>query len=355
MALDDGGVELELSADYEHESASESPSIQGVDRDVDHDREAPFAWLEGGDLPSLAAMLEREHLSTVAVVLSYLAPKQASQLLTLLPFGRRAAALERLADLGESDRASLEVIEKGLAKWIAERKIEQQRKANRLSSVKAILQHSTQAASQTLLAEIAGHDQELAKRLGAGRSASPPPRAGSNPLPRSVSNDSTSNHSTIAAQAASLTGVPAPRREMHPTRDSQSASGGVSGAEEGTDRKKEAAPRSVSMPQFEFSRLTSFGRKEIALLFQQSQAECVVLALAGATEEVTAHVERQLPRNISKELRRRMHNLPAIRLSDVTAAQKQIGHVAARLIASGRLSVGLAAPNRSATPMPAHS
>ncbi len=85
-APDEAGVELVLSTDVPPETPSEPmrpavvatpPAPPAVDQ--------PFAWLEGGDLPSLAAMLEREHLSTVAVVLSHLPADRASEVLSALP------------------------------------------------------------------------------------------------------------------------------------------------------------------------------------------------------------------------------------------------------------------------------
>ncbi|MGI9456342.1 MAG: FliG C-terminal domain-containing protein, partial [Aeoliella sp.] len=61
-----------------------------------------------------------------------------------------------------------------------------------------------------------------------------------------------------------------------------------------------------------------------------------VLALAGASEEVTSHIEGLLPRGIAKELRRRVHHLSAVRLSDVTVAQQQICEIAGRLFTDSR-------------------
>ncbi|MGI9456509.1 MAG: hypothetical protein ACR2NU_08100, partial [Aeoliella sp.] len=248
------GVELELSTDNSPPPLSEEMPIRSPQESnsVNRDPDAPFAWLEGGDLPSLAAVLQREHLSTVAVVLSYLPAKQAGELLAALPAGRRAAALERLADLGESDRTSLEVIEKGLADWISTRKAELRRRADRLGAVKSILEHSTQEASTAVLAEIAGRDRELANRLGGV------------PSTASTTTRSTPTRSAIAEQAASLTGNRGPSQDNFSHED------------DGSRQLKPLIP--PPMPTFEFSQLASLGRDEIGELFQQCEADSMVLA-----------------------------------------------------------------------------
>jgi flagellar motor switch protein FliG len=244
-------------------------------------------------------------------VLSYLPAKQAGELLAALPAGRRAAALERLADLGESDRTSLEVIEKGLADWISTRKAEQRRRADRLSAVKSILEHSTQEASTAVLAEIAGRDRELANRLGGV------------PSPASTTTRSTPTRSAIAEQAASLTGTRGPSQNNFSHED------------DGSRQLKPLIPPPI--PTFEFSQLASLSRDEIGELFQQCEADCMVLALAGASEEVTSHIEGLLPRGVAKELRRRVNHLSAVRLSDVTAAQQKICEIAGRLFTDSRV------------------
>ena len=343
-----GGVELELPFDLESDTdqwledktefhfspsttqspvekaATVAPAISSATQ--------PFAWLEGGDLPAAAMMLQREHLSTVAVVLSYLPAQQAGELLTALPHGRRAAALERLADLGDSDRASLEVIEKELADWIAKRKTEQRRQANRLETVKAILQHSSHEATTAVLAEIASRDRGLANRLkgmpnssvtsGSSRISPPAPTrpTPTHQAPKRVAKQVASLSSQRAVSESAMISSPAPIPVVAPTI---------------TFKPVPPAPR------FDFPHLTELSRQDIAKLFQHCQAEQLVLALAGSSDALTKHVTSHLPRTVGKELRRRIDQLSTIRLLDVTAAQEQIGETAAQLIVKGQLSAKL--------------
>jgi flagellar motor switch protein FliG len=299
---DDLGVELAFSIAVDSEdSLAEAPRATASSR-VAAQAEQPFAWLEGGDTPSLAAMLEREHLSTVAVVLSHLPADRASEVLSALPPGRRAAALERLADLGESDRASLEVIERELADWIAAQKAERQRRADRLRSIQAILRHSSPSTCESVLAEIATHDASLANEIGKVRSTvhvtlpTPPPRP-------------------IGGQAAALKSTERTPKPTPPLPPSQQ-------------------PKPVTSDNhsaFPFERLTDLNDRQLAELFRQSSSDQVVLALAGASQRVTHHVESRLPKKVVRELRRRMHALASVRLSDFTAAQAEIASTAGRM------------------------
>ncbi len=294
----ESGVELTLSTDLDNPLSNVPPPVDQSVIDTDQ----PFGWLEGGDLPSLAAILEREHLSTVAVVLSHLPPQRASEVLSALPPVRRAAALERLADLGESDRASLEVIEKELADWIRAQKAERQRRADRLISIQAILRHSSPSTCDSVLSEIAMHDESLAREIGRVRSTTRDAR------PRLPSRP-------IGAQAATLEhrGI-----ASVPTKES-------------TPPSSEVVP-TAAPPQFAFERLVELTDIQLAELLRSCSSDCVVLALAGASKQLARRIESRLPKSVVKELRRRMHNLSSVRLSDFAKAQERVASVAANVI-----------------------
>lgn len=298
-----GGVELAFSTAVVGAPEPAQPLECYAPPTAPHVAETPpFAWLDKADLPSLATMLEREHLSTVAVVLARLPADRASQVLAALPPNRRAAALERLADLGDSDEASIEVIERELADWIAAQKAEKQRRADRLRAIQAILRHSPSKTCNDVLAEIARHDRRLASEIGTVHA-----RRGATPLNSNPGYE-------VGSQAASLR--PA--------------------AVEAPPMPRRTVPCDVppAPPTFPFERLTELDRGELTHLLGQCSSEVVVLALAGASLKLSKHVESLLPRNVVKELRRRMHSLSSIKLSEMAAAQEQIAHTAGRLFAT---------------------
>lgn len=326
---DHGGVELDFSTAVTQQEDMATLHARVAPELVDPTPAVtrPFGWIEGGDLPSLAAILEREHLSTVAVVLSHLPPELASQVLDALPMSRRAAALERLADLGESDRDCLEVIERELAEWIATQKAEKQRRADRLQSIQAILSHSPGATCASVLQEIARHDQSLADEIGPVRSATRA-RQAMKLVERSLGEQAVGLRKSPPSRLATATRSVEPRRvETQPTPKPV--------AIEETPPPTPPAPKPAPAPKIDypFERITELNQQQLAELFRHCDSETVVLALAGASEQVTSHIERLLPKSVVKELNRRMHNLSSIRLSDLGKAQSQLAETAGRMFA----------------------
>ncbi|MDA8745552.1 hypothetical protein N9N28_13045 [Rubripirellula amarantea] len=330
-ATKDGGVELAFSTELAAEPELGMPDLMPTPTMLPSKPAAdqPFSWLEGGDLPSLAVMLEREHLSTVAVVLSHLPPDRASLVLGALPPSRRAAALQRLADLGESDRGSLDVIEQQLADWIAAQKAERQRRADRLQVIQGILRHSSGRTCDTVLAEIARHDHSLASEIGHVHATSTTSRLQGLPT------------RPVAEQASALWQPPKhtvtklpPRVERAPRQDSaETEPPAVVSA-----RHPQPTPIQVgvetptkSEPTFRFEQIADLHGRQIAELFRHCPVEYIVLALAGASDSLSRKIERMLPKNVAKELRRRMHSLESVRLSELEAAQDQLAETAARL------------------------
>lgn len=310
---DQGGVEFAFSTPTTY--AAHGPSSIEVPTETQPaepvSASQPFEWLDCNDLPSLATMLEREHLSTVAVVLSHLTPERASKVLAALPPRRRSAAIERLADLGESDRSSLEVIEHQLADWIATQKAERQRRADRLTAIQSILKHSSPQTCRGVLADISQHDQSLVTEIGDihGNQSSPK-------LPEPTVG--------LGGQASALK-LPdrAASQLLEPTTQQQ--------VQKYAPPKREPTPPILKVPAFAFEQLTQLDRTQLAKLFAHCPSDSVVKALANAPEAVMKHVERSLAKSITKELRRRIHGLSSVRLAELADAQQQVAMVAGRL------------------------
>lgn len=333
----DAGVELELSLPSGHLGASEledplpamlsphtersdvyapAPRLQATTKPATTSTGgSPFAWLEGGDLPRVAEVLEREHISTVAIVLSHLSPSTASQLLAALPAERRSAAVERLADLGDSDQASVEVIEKGLAEWLTSQKDEQRRRADRIGTVQAILRHSTTQTYAELMADISSRNRNLAQEIGIFPSATP--------TTERIANASKTQARPVATQAASLA--------MGASRQERSTSVWNSQSAEPNTAPSATKSAPTEQPTFDFDELVELNQSQLAELFRHCQAESIVLALAGSSEAVTKHVKKCLPRSVAKELMRRINQIRAISLTDVGRSQQQISSTANRM------------------------
>jgi flagellar motor switch protein FliG len=113
-----GGVELHedlarrLSA---AEPAADSAYTNSVDSEP---ADEPFAFLLETESDVVAPFLARESPQTIAVVLSFLAPGQAAELLKRLDGSLRPQVLKRLASLDEIDPASIDVLAAELRTWL---------------------------------------------------------------------------------------------------------------------------------------------------------------------------------------------------------------------------------------------
>jgi flagellar motor switch protein FliG len=310
----DSGVEVSfLNAVVELPRPTSSPQHKVS---VAVETKSPFAWLEHGDLPTLAAVLEREHLSTVAVVLSHLPPQRGADLLAALPPGRRAAVLERLADLGESDRASLEVIEKSLADWIARQKRERQMRADRLQAIRAMLEHTGSETRDRVMTDLARTDNRLASEL--------------NLPPNPVAKAARDTPEVAPRWAGQVTHLRVPRVATD-RQVQESASSPVAA------RPADEVLKRIPLRRFDFWQLQQLDRHSLGTLLGHCDAESVVLALAGGSEELMQYVLQQLAPESARQLQRRVNHLSHVRLSDVAKAQQSIALTGSELIASGKI------------------
>ncbi len=125
---------------------------------------APFRFLHEAAPRKLVPFLEREHPQTVAVVLSHLPAQRAAEILAHLSGGLQIEVARRLVDLEETDPDVLREVERGLESWLSA----QTRAAPRGSSqtpLAAILDAADPRARQSILANLARHDRQLAHGL----------------------------------------------------------------------------------------------------------------------------------------------------------------------------------------------
>jgi len=285
------GVELDISSTATTGAArfSQDPSAG-----------KPFEFLEQARAESLVPYLAREHGQTVAVVLSYLPPRRAAEVLAALPAKLQAETIERLTTLGETDPASLEVLERELAEWVARRQATRSRDARRPDVVSDILAAADGTARNGILANLMQVNRALAERMAPSLAEKPP-----------VAN------ATVPAEAASkpsATVYPAPTERDHPLTHTASC-----------------RPRK-SQPQIAFDDLARLDAPLLAKVLKAVDAEVWVLALAAANDAVVERIAAQMPRRAAKAFRRRLRQLGPTRLRDVEAAQQEAVSVASKMI-----------------------
>jgi flagellar motor switch protein FliG len=294
MVVDDG-VELQLTT-----TAAEAGS-RGVRR---------FGFLEQAPIDALVPCLAREHAQTIAVVLSYLRPTRAAEVLAALPSRMQAETLERLSALGESDPDSLTVLERELATWLTSQQATQNRRTRRTDTVAAILAAAQQPARHGILDNLKQHNGRLAEEIA-------------RLLPQCPSKDNT-GHSLSPWEKAEVREVSG-RQLLHPN---------PLPIGEGTAIQPAAALPAA--PSLRFDDLARLGTEELSAVLQQVDANVLVLALAGSSDELVERVTGRMPRKVAKAFRRQLRQMGPTRLRDVEAAQAAVAAAATQSLHTRR-------------------
>jgi flagellar motor switch protein FliG len=268
---------------------------------VDRATTKPFEFLEHARIESLVPYLAREQSQTIAVVLSYLAPDRAALLLAALPARLQAETIERLSVQGDTDPASLHVLEHELAAWLSRQQSTRNRPARRTDAVAAILAAANESNRGDILTNLAKHNRELAEEVSP--KATLEPRIAPAVQPK------------LVPQPPEIAPLP---REFPPL--------------DITD----AAPLPHPRPRIKFDDLARLDQATLAAVLRTVESEVLVLALAGADEELVDRITAQMPRSIAKTFRLRLRQLGPTRLRDVATAQRDVAKVAASILQARR-------------------
>jgi flagellar motor switch protein FliG len=295
------GVELDFSASRPHIPNTSTPVPRAAAK--------PFEFLEQARIEALVPFLSREQPQTIAVVLSYLAPDRAASLLAALPARLQAETIERLSIQGDTDPASLHVLERELAAWLSRQQSTRTRPARRSDTVTAILAAANESTRTDILTNLAKHNRELAEEVSPTATIEPP-------RPIIASPDRSPQRSDA---------VPDFRNVM---------SSGIATA------ASSSPPRS----RITFDDLARLDEATLTAILRTVEGEVLVLALAGADEEIVDRIATQMPRPVAKQFRQRLQQLGPTRLRDVATAQRDVAEVAAKILhARRRASLALTA------------
>jgi flagellar motor switch protein FliG len=311
VAAESAGAGVELALTSTSESVQPGP-IAPAEPDNSHGKR--FEFLEKAPIEALVPYLAREHVQTIAVVLSHLAPPRAAAVVAALPDKLQAEVLERLAALGETDPDSVVVVERELASWLARRTSHRSLDVRRNEAVAAILASTDALTRSQILANLRNQKSELAGRLGEA-APSQPQVDSMRRKPRSTE----FSHQAAACAKRIAAGVP-----------QQVAQNSVTLSRSAVP----APPRRLALSVPPFDDLIRLDARTLAAVLREVDVEVLVLALAGSREEMAQRVCDQVPRRSARVLRRQLRQLGPTRLSDVEAAQRAVSLVAARHLAT---------------------
>jgi flagellar motor switch protein FliG len=272
-----------------------------------------FEFLERAPIASLVPYLSREHVQTIAVVLSHLTPARAATVLAALPARQQSSTLERLSAIGETDAESVKVVEQELAAWLASQSANHHR-GRPLGAADAILAAADAPTRERILANLKSQNSHLAARFN-GANSPPPAKPPARPLDRSPTKPQSRLESRFGSQLDSL-------RAARATLSPSSALP--------TERKPvPLPPKSKPASTFHFDDLLRLDDVALQQVLRGVDTNVLLLALVGSTDELIRRITALMPRRAAKAFRRQLTRLGPTRLSDVEQAQQSIAQAAA--------------------------
>jgi len=250
-------------------------------------RTKPFHFLAGADCQSLVPFLRGERPQTVAVVLSYLSEERAAQVMGKLPVPQQIEVMERLADLDETDAESLGVVERELETWLEEQHRRHQRQAAGLAAVRGILSRISAADEQAIVQGL---------------------RTKQSPLAHAVAGGAMPTFDSTLEQPV----------ETHLAVDSRST-------------PPDVIRRDMPAIEISWADMAHLDSASWAEVVREADPTLVVLALAGASDELFSRATRYLEKHDADALAHERSHLGPTRLSDMSIAQEELAALAATL------------------------
>ncbi|TVS20772.1 MAG: hypothetical protein EA424_02290 [Planctomycetaceae bacterium] len=159
-----------------------------------------------------------------------------------------------------------------------------------------------------------------------GRQAHPPSRLVGEEKPEVAVNEPHAARAQPKSLAAP-SGKPAEHREASPLRMAASAPASPQPSHARCSNSSARVPVA-----FEFDDLHALPDHALAMVFQRAEPRVALIALTGANPRLLERIQRQLPWQQGRELRRQIERLGPVRLSDVEHAQRKLAETTAELI-----------------------
>jgi flagellar motor switch protein FliG len=130
-----------------------------------HSSEGTFDWLRNSDPAQLAALLEKEHAQTIALIIAHLEPPQASPILSKLPSELQIEVVKRAAQLQNFSPEAAEAISSFLRQKLKESGVDRKPAAARVDHVPGLMNQMEPATSRAILDAIEKENSDLAGNI----------------------------------------------------------------------------------------------------------------------------------------------------------------------------------------------
>lgn len=125
----------------------------------------PFDFVRKADASQILNFIQNEHPQTIALILSYLRPNQAAQVLAELDADKQAEVARRIAIMDRTSPDVIREVEKALEKKLSSLMTEDYTTVGGVDSVVEILNASDRTTEKNIMEKLEENDQELTEEI----------------------------------------------------------------------------------------------------------------------------------------------------------------------------------------------
>ena len=158
-----GGVDY--ARDVLERSLGTQKAVDIINRLTSSLQVRPFDFIRRTDPAHLLNFIQGEHPQTIALILSYLEPQKASNILSQLPYEVQADVAKRIAKMDRTAPDVLREVERVLERKLSTLASEDYTAAGGVDSVVEILNNVDRATEKTIIETLEEEDPELAEEI----------------------------------------------------------------------------------------------------------------------------------------------------------------------------------------------
>lgn len=297
----------------------------------------PFAFLNDAPGEMLAPFFEQEHPQVTAVVMSYLKPDRASDILRHLPAAIQADVVLRITQLDEPSQEIVADIEARIRQIVSRQSLSFERRRMGLAAAQAILKATSGDQAQQLREELRTRGLEIPVEAESKTpSAARPEFSFLPPAPAKPQVEKRESRKMEDPQPVRSQ----PKPPIAPPQDMVTP--GPSASQLKPDLKPVASSSNsapeVRQPKFPFERFAHLDDASLAKVLHHAGPKVVLLALCGASPAVMKRISRGLGGTDVTRLEAKIRQMQPVLLADIDRAQREMCLAADALLGGGNAS-----------------
>lgn len=161
--ISQGGIEY--AKDILEKALGSQRAIEFLHRLTSTLQVRPFDFIRKTDPTHLLNFIQGEHPQTIALIMAYLNPEQASVILSALPPDRQADVARRVAIMDRTSPEIIREVEKVLERKLSTLVMEDFTKAGGVETLVDVLNRVDRGTEKTIMETLEVHDPELAEEI----------------------------------------------------------------------------------------------------------------------------------------------------------------------------------------------